>query len=636
MRGLFGIVHEGDGGEPRDAFERMCFAARGPHAGPRAEWCDRGACFGVIGTADDAAGAAALSDDRGLDAQVRLAAARLDNSRDLLVAPHDPAAPGNDDARVLIGWHRAHGDAGLGRAYGDWSFAAWAPRQQRLTLARDHCGISTICYVQSSRFFAFAPSARPLLALPHVSKAPDELAIARALTTVPADGTSTAYRGVSRLPPGHKLVYEGGRVSLTRYWRPEEAPTLDWTRDEDYADALLDLLDRAVRARLTPRTTVAVLLSSGLDSGAVCALAGPAVREDGGETVALTAVPAGPHVAPHGCTGDEWPLASKTARMAGVTRHVPIDAAGASYVACIEGLQPALTTPPSLGANTLWLDESLRRARAAGARALLVGQAGNATASWNGTPSVWPLLRRGTWTHAARRLGGFARALGPKGMHRAVRQAVVRPVITPARSAWTRWRSSPRPWERYSAIHPDFAERLDLGRLMHEAGHDPYFLSARPTRARRVGLVRSGAAGAGSTWHALSCHYGVDVRDPTIDARLIEFCLRVPDDQWWATGHRSLIRRAMRGRLPDEVLRMTPRGVQSADRGYRVAAQRAEISAALGRLRRSPHASEILDVPRMSSVLDSVSNGVTLENTRDTGVILLRGLAVGLFLEQFD
>ena len=128
----------------------------------------------------------------------------------------------------------------------------------------------------------------------------------------------------------------------------------------------------------------------------------------------------------------------------------------------------------------------------------------------------------------------------------------------------------------------------------------------------------------------------LDVRDPTRDRRLIELCWRVPDRVFWAHGmQRGLVVKGMAGCLPDAVLLSRRRGLQAADVGHRVLAERDAVKATLERVAAHPLAREWLDIPRMRSVLDELGRGVTPETTERTASILLRGLSVGLFLTRF-
>jgi asparagine synthase (glutamine-hydrolysing) len=131
----------------------------------------------------------------------------------------------------------------------------------------------------------------------------------------------------------------------------------------------------------------------------------------------------------------------------------------------------------------------------------------------------------------------------------------------------------------------------------------------------------------------------VEQRDPTQDKRIFEFCLGIPIEQYLAGGQsRSLIRRAMQGRLPDSTLRRTTRGLQSADWYLTVGAARQQLSAELTRVERSPLACRVLDTARLRTLLDTwPSSGYHTAQVSDAWhLALTRGIAAGSFLAQHD
>ena len=86
--------------------------------------------------------------------------------------------------------------------------------------------------------------------------------------------------------------------------------------------------------------------------------------------------------------------------------------------------------------------------------------------------------------------------------------------------------------------------------------------------------------------------FGLDIRDPTRDRRLIEYCWRVPNEAFWAGGlQRGLIRKGMADLLPAVVRQCERRGLQAADVGHRVLAERSAVAHALGRIERHALAS---------------------------------------------
>src|SRR6516225_4082682 len=104
---------------------------------------------------------------------------------------------------------------------------------------------------------------------------------------------------------------------------------------------------------------------------------------------------------------------------------------------------------------------------------------------------------------------------------------------------------------------------------------------------------------------ALRAFRGIDIRAPAADQRVVEFCIGIPNDQFRRNGReRWLIKRAMKGRLPDSVLSNTKKGYQASDWFPRLGRERAQIAAELKRLTGNPEVSSIIDLQRLIQVLD--------------------------------
>jgi asparagine synthetase B (glutamine-hydrolysing) len=100
--------------------------------------------------------------------------------------------------------------------------------------------------------------------------------------------------------------------------------------------------------------------------------------------------------------------------------------------------------------------------------------------------------------------------------------------------------------------------------------------------------------------------FRVDLRTPAFDRRLFEFCIGIPEDQYLREGHeRWLIRRAMKGRLPDVVLNNKKKGVQAADWYSRLTRERSHIAEEVKRLTANADVASIVDLQRLISILDN-------------------------------
>ena len=114
--------------------------------------------------------------------------------------------------------------------------------------------------------------------------------------------------------------------------------------------------------------------------------------------------------------------------------------------------------------------------------------------------------------------------------------------------------------------------------------------------------------------------YGVDMRSPTADVRLTEFCLALPEDQYMRNGQpRSLIRRAMVGQLPPLVLENRRRGLQAADWFERLLGARAQVGAELARMERSELARRVLDLDRLRQLHERLPTNAGEAPSADRG-----------------
>src|SRR5881227_4082013 len=174
------------------------------------------------------------------------------------------------DTEALVHLYEEHGPGFAERLRGMFAVAIWDAGRRRLVLARDRYGIKPLYYRHAGGELRFASELR---ALPRGEIDPDALEAFLAFNSIPAP--YSIFRDVRKLPAGDVLVWEDGEVSLERYARPGPAAE-DELRDGDEAELVEELRARlrdSVRAHLLSDVPVGVLLSGGVDSAALAALA---------------------------------------------------------------------------------------------------------------------------------------------------------------------------------------------------------------------------------------------------------------------------------------------------------------------------------------------------------------------------
>lgn len=568
---------------------------------------------------------------------VMVATARIDNREDLFSALDvpGPARSTTSDADLMLAAFMRWGEGFPDRILGDWAAAIWDRHERRLLLARDHIGLANLTYYSGPGVFVFATTLRGVLACPEVPRKLDELVAAKTLTAWPVDDGATIYSDVRRLEPAHLLLASERGTERRRYWRLADAPDVRFANDEDYPEAFLEQFSRAVRCCLVSEGKVGTTLSGGLDSGAVSAVAARELKGRGETLEAFTSVPIHPlpEDLPSNRFGDEGPHAELVAAMAGNIRLHRIEARDRSP---LEGLRRWVDVhgEPAHGAvNLFWIEELFETASNQGIKAVLIGQKGNATISWAGSGNIQTLLRRFRWLELVRELLAERRETG-RSLFRAAGSEIVLPLL---REFLVR---APLPVNRdadlvlkYSGIKPRFARRLDLFRLMREEGHGPRHSRKLPDRQRRLRLMELARTPVGGHHFQSGAAAGLEIRDPTRDKKLMEFCVGLPWQQYAYRGtRRRLIRRSLGGVLPDRVLANQAKGLQAADLIYRLRDSRGEIEEVLRILDGDNLAREILDIPRMRDIALQIPTRNDMELFLDCSAILLRSMAVGLSL----
>lgn len=250
------------------------------------------------------------------------------------------------DIEVVLPLHDRYGEDFVHHLNGMYALALYERAVHRLTLVRDRVGIKPLYWTRvAGGGLLFASEVKALFASGLVAPEVDEDAVSDYLAHGYMPAPRTLYRGIKKLPPGHRLtIGPDGETALKEYWRPHPAADFP-TGGAEQRERIIELMTDSVRLQLRSDVPVGALLSGGIDSGLVAALAASQTdRPLNTYTVRF-----------EGAAVDETPLAAQVAARYG-TAHTEFDlAAGdaAAYLPRLAWFADEPLSDPSLLPNFL-------------------------------------------------------------------------------------------------------------------------------------------------------------------------------------------------------------------------------------------------------------------------------------------
>jgi asparagine synthase (glutamine-hydrolysing) len=179
------------------------------------------------------------------------------------------------DTEVILHLFEEEGEDCVRYLNGQWAFAIWDSQRRRLFLSRDRLGVRPLFYTQVNKAFLFGSEIKAIFARPEVTREIDVHGLDEMFTywcTIPP---TTLFRNIHELPPGHSMTVDASGTVVRPYWDNQfesESGDVTPSREQAYADELLQLLIDATQIRLRSDVSVGAYLSGGLDSTVTTAL----------------------------------------------------------------------------------------------------------------------------------------------------------------------------------------------------------------------------------------------------------------------------------------------------------------------------------------------------------------------------
>ncbi|MEJ2706156.1 MAG: asparagine synthase (glutamine-hydrolyzing) [Anaerolineales bacterium] len=457
------------------------------------------------------------------------------------------------DTEVIVHAYEEYGDQCVERFNGMFAFALWDTRRRRLLIARDHLGIKPLYYWAGRGQIVFGSELKTVIAHPAVPREVDLAAIDQFLTLEYIPAPKTIFKNIHKLLPGHRLIFEKGKLRIENYWDiPFQKVDDDWDACQEQLRALID---DAVRMQMVSDVPLGAFLSGGIDSSSVVS----AMSQATDRPVKTFSIGFGDR------TYNELPYARAVAKKYATDHYEEFLDPDISDLA--EKLLQYLDEP--FGDFSIFPTYLVSMVARRHVKVVLSGDGGDELFGGYDTYVAQDLERYYRWLPAAVRkkvIPALMSRVPPqpakKGMINKTKRFVEGAAL-PSALQHTRWMMFLNPSEKSRLYSTDLASSLDGD--SPEAVLRDYFLRVKQqdplTQQQYVDIKTYLVDDILTKVDRMSMAVSLEARVPLLDYRIVEFAVNLPPEMKLYRGQtKRILRQAMAERLPGEVLSKPKQG----------------------------------------------------------------------------
>lgn len=497
---------------------------------------------------------------------------RLDNRADLISDLHDSVTVNSTDVAIVAAAFEMWGVNCLRKLIGDWALSIWNHRERFVLLAKDPIGTKSLYYSFDEKQLTWSTVLDPLVLFAGKTFTICEEYIAGWFSHFPATHL-TPYVGIHAVPPSSFILLLPGKHIVSKYWEFDPDQRVRYRTDAEYEEHFRTVFANAVQRRLRSDKPVLAELSGGMDSSSIVCMADIIIKRGDAETPRLDTLSMYDDSNPD---LDERPYFTRVEEKRGRS-GCHIDLARLRHVGGEQSIESEfegdrfapMPIPPLCQCPVFQQYAAYVKAR--GHRITLSGLGGE-SATGGGVPSPIPelqnLLARARFQRLAHQLRVWAAKMGALPL--TLLWETVRgffPATLVRRPEYIR---SIAPWMDSEFVRRNHSALQGYRLRLKVFGPLPSFQdNLRNLDAERRLL----------SLHAYPSDLLREIRYPFVDRSLLEFMYAVPREQVVRVGkRRSLMRRALVGIVPDELLNKRRRPVVPRETATMSSTERADWS----------------------------------------------------------
>lgn len=480
------------------------------------------------------------------------------------------------DGKLIMAAYQCWGKKCIDHLIGSFAFAIYDTKANEVHLVSDHVGSRCLFYYYSNHRLYFSTIARPIQQLIHLTPSLNESWIVYcASVNTPIlnhDDEDSPFNQILHVPCANWLTICADSVTREQYWNPVQTrKTLHLKNDESYQREFVSMMNTTIGSSINSSSEVGILLSSGLDSSSIACTAAPILAKNKKKLFSYTSIPVSDYkkdCSNFFITDESEGIKTICNRYSNITPRFS-DYNGRNALNASDELLDILDLPTKSSNNTVWENELLKLAQSDHCKIVLNGQTGNTTVSY-GNVLVYLniLLMRGRVISFTKEVNAIS-----KNYHISRKE-----ILRKYKSLFKQTVRYHLPFKLADDLSNNICIKqsyLTSSTLLKkikkiysnqkltyiESKKDIYKTMYTPLVYSQIGEIQT----------KFGLKYGLLLKDPFTDKRMIEFCLSLPLRCYVGRGtERRLIRVYMKGIVPDEILgNIHHRGLQSADTNYR-------------------------------------------------------------------
>jgi asparagine synthase (glutamine-hydrolysing) len=214
---------------------------------------------------------------------------RLDNPAELITELRDCLTVNSTDVAIVAAAYEKWGTTCFAKLIGDWALSVWSPSNRSLLLAKDPIGTRHLYYSFDNNQVSWSTILDPLVRLAGKSFALDEEYIAGWFSMFPAVHLTPCV-GVHSVPPSSFVLLRHGKQTLSRYWDFDPEKKIRYGTDAEYEEHFRTVFAAAVQRKLRSERPVLAELSGGRDSSSIVCMADDIIARGDGDTPRLDTI----------------------------------------------------------------------------------------------------------------------------------------------------------------------------------------------------------------------------------------------------------------------------------------------------------------------------------------------------------